>query len=300
MRYNRYTQFILVFVFAVILAGGVVRTTQSGMGCPDWPHCFGRWIPPVNKSQLPPDYEKYLDKQDIDHTFNAFHTWVEYINRLLGALLGVFVFIHAIWSFRKFYKTNRNVCWLSLLLLLSTGFQGWLGKKVVDANLEVVKITIHMLVALAIAIIPATILCLLQKEPKINDGQLKWLLNTSVIVLLLQIIAGTDVREQIDEISKMLHYQQRDLWIMKLDGIFALHKAFAAAVALLSFGIFFRSLSYKPLRKNATWLFVSLILVITAGMILSYFNIPAFVQPIHLLSSSILFVVLFVFRLRIS
>ncbi len=207
MRYNRYTQFILVFVFAVILAGGVVRTTQSGMGCPDWPHCFGRWIPPVNKSQLPPDYEKYLDKQDIDHTFNAFHTWVEYINRLLGALLGVFVFIHAIWSFRKFYKTNRNVCWLSLLLLLSTGFQGWLGKKVVDANLEVVKITIHMLVALAIAIIPATILCLLQKEPKINDGQLKWLLNTSVIVLLLQIIAGTDVREQIDEISKMLHYQ---------------------------------------------------------------------------------------------
>jgi len=72
----------------VIIAGGVVRTTQSGMGCPDWPKCFGRWIPPTNASELPPDFEKYLRKQDIDHTFNVYHTWIEYFNRLLGALLG--------------------------------------------------------------------------------------------------------------------------------------------------------------------------------------------------------------------
>ncbi|MEX0636887.1 MAG: COX15/CtaA family protein, partial [Ferruginibacter sp.] len=48
--------------FAVIIAGGVVRTTQSGMGCPDWPKCFGKWVPPTNAAELPADFEKYLSK----------------------------------------------------------------------------------------------------------------------------------------------------------------------------------------------------------------------------------------------
>ena len=104
-------------VFLVIIAGGVVRMTQSGMGCPDWPKCFGRWIPPTNANQLPSDFEKYLKTQDIDHSFNAWHTWIEYINRLLGALLGIFIFIHFVWSFRKFRKTNKQILLFSFLLM---------------------------------------------------------------------------------------------------------------------------------------------------------------------------------------
>src|SRR5580658_6233328 len=90
-----------ILTFLVIIAGGIVRTTQSGMGCPDWPTCFGRWIPPTNASQLPPDFEKYLHKQDIDHTFNVFHTWTEYINRLVGASLCLFAFIQFVLLFIK-------------------------------------------------------------------------------------------------------------------------------------------------------------------------------------------------------
>src|SRR6478672_9194224 len=79
-----------ILSFLVLIAGGIVRTTHSGMGCPDWPRCFAKWIPPTNAAELPADFEKYLRKQDIDHSFNALHTWIEYFNRLLGVLLGVF------------------------------------------------------------------------------------------------------------------------------------------------------------------------------------------------------------------
>lgn len=299
-RYINFTKFILVFVFLVILAGGIVRTTQSGMGCPDWPRCFGLWVPPTEASQLPPDFEKYLDKQSIDHTFNAFHTWIEYINRLLGALLGTWILIHAAWSFKKFYKSNKSICWLSLFMLLATGFQGWLGKKVVDANLEVFKITIHMLGALVIALIPAIILNKLKQDPRTEDNQLKWLITTALMLVIVQIIAGTDIREQIDAVSRSLNYNNRELWISKLNGLFSLHQTMAAFIALLSMGIFIRSLQYASLKKNAAWLFTSVLSVVLLGLIIAYFNIPAFAQPLHLLFSSILFIVLFVFRLRIK
>src|SRR5688572_21223908 len=182
--YTRYTWFVFGMVMLVILAGGVVRMTQSGMGCPDWPTCFGRWIPPVNESQLPPDFEKYLDKQQIDHSFNVYHTWIEYINRLLGALLGVFIFIHTIWSFRRFQKTRPVIFYLSLLLLLAVAFQGWLGKKVVEANLEAAKVTIHMFVALVIAAIPLLIIYKIRKFEKVDNRILKWMTLVTVFITL--------------------------------------------------------------------------------------------------------------------
>src|ERR1041385_9065480 len=146
--YINFTRLILVFVFLVILAGSIVRTTQSGMGCPDWPHCFGMWIPPFSADQLPPNYKNYLSKQDIDTTYNPAHAWTEYINRLITGVLGILILVHVVWSFKTFYRTKRIVFWLSCLFHLGTVFEAWLGKLVVDTNLQVVKITAHMLAAL--------------------------------------------------------------------------------------------------------------------------------------------------------
>ena len=168
MDFKNFAILSLLSIYLLILAGGIVRSTGSGMGCPDWPTCFGKWIPPITANQLPPDFEKYLKQQDIDHTFNVYHTWIEYINRLLGALLGIFILIHAVWSFRKFFYTKRSVFLWSLGLVVAVGFQGWLGKKVVDANLAVVKITTHMLVALLIAAIPVYIIYLVREREKVK------------------------------------------------------------------------------------------------------------------------------------
>lgn len=298
--YIRYTKFVLVFVFVVIAAGGIVRMTQSGMGCPDWPRCFGSWIPPTNASQLPADYEKYLRQQDIDHTFNARHTWTEYINRLLGALLGIWILIHVIWSYRKFFRTRRSIFWLSFSLLIATGFQGWLGKRIVDANLAVVKVTTHMFVALLIAIAPVIILRRLKEMAPVQDKAVKWLTITALLLLFVQIVLGTEVREQIDEISRALDYTQRELWIDRLDFFFTLHKTFAWASAICCISLFWRALPYKILSGLGTGIFIVVIITMVLGLSMNYLNVPALAQPLHLICSSTLFVLVYALLLRVK
>jgi cytochrome c oxidase assembly protein subunit 15 len=299
-KYINYAWFVLIMVFLVIIAGGVVRTTQSGMGCPDWPRCFGRWIPPTSASQLPADFEKYLKQQDIDHTFNAYHTWIEYFNRLLGALLGVFIFIHFIWSFVRFRKTDTTIVWCSFFLLLAVGFQGWLGKKVVDANLAVVKITTHMLVALVIAAIPLFIIYRLRSHRRILDHVLKRLSLAVLVLLLVQIVLGTQVREQVDEISATLMYKQRDLWISQLDKVFIFHRSFSLVILILCFLLSWKGWYYPYLRKNILLIMLVVLSTILLGAIMGWFGIPALAQPLHLLMATILTLSVFAFSLRLK
>jgi len=297
--YSNYTRIVLLFVFLVILAGGIVRTTQSGMGCPDWPHCFGMWAPPFSAKGLPPDYKKYLSKQDIDTEYNPAHAWTEYVNRLITGALGILIAVHVAWSFKKFFRAKQTICWLSCLLLVGTLFEAWLGKIVVDTNLAVVKITLHMIAALFLAIIPVLILHKLNENKIVHDKTLSMITTIALAILLVQIIIGTDVREQVDEISKALGYQHRDTWISQLTTAFDIHKITSIILSLLVIFVFWRSLSHVALQRKGAFLLLVVFALMAAGVSLASFNIPVFIQPIHLLLSSILFVGLFAFKLNV-
>jgi heme a synthase len=96
----------LVSIYLLILAGGIVRSTGSGMGCPDWPKCFGRMIPPTQASELPFNYQEiYKEKLHGQVEFNPTKTWIEYLNRLLGALTGcIRGHHHMFWPSKKVAK----------------------------------------------------------------------------------------------------------------------------------------------------------------------------------------------------
>lgn len=331
-RYLSFTKLLLVFVFLVILAGSVVRTTQSGMGCPDWPTCFGNAIPPTEEYQVHfqanhhykagqfiiyNDSLKYAKQAFTSNTtynaadwqqyeknnyakFNVYQTWIEYINRLTTGALGFLIIAHIIWSWRLFRKKRRSVLYWSLSLLLLTGFEAWLGKLVVDTNLEVVKITLHMLFALLIAAVAVIVIHKVKGEPRVVNKQLKWLSTIVLIAVLAQIVLGTDVREQIDQVAMALSYTGRELWVGKLDNWFDVHRSFAWVVAVLCIFLFWQSLSYKTLQRTSFIILGSVIGTIMLGLILMYANFPAAVQPIHLLLSTILIMALFAYRLKVE
>jgi len=287
-------------VFLVILAGGVVRMTQSGMGCPDWPKCFGMWIPPTDASQLPADFEKYLDKQDIDHTFNAYHTWIEYINRLLGALLGVFIIGYLVWTIRKFWSSRKDMVLIAFLLFIAVCIQGYLGKVVVDKNLSVAMITIHMIGALIIAALPLINITKLEESKVSVPAYLKHFTFIFIGVLVLQIVLGTQVREEIDTISKSLAYEQRELWIERLGYLFLIHRSFSWLVLFLSVFLFWKGRSIEYFNKHSLFILLQVLIIIILGVIMAYMNVPAIAQPLHLLLASSLLMHLVYLRMRLK
>ena len=72
MSFERFAKWTLLSIFLIIVAGGIVRMTGSGMGCPDWPKCFGMWVPPISVDQLPVNYQEIFGaKLKGEVEFNA-------------------------------------------------------------------------------------------------------------------------------------------------------------------------------------------------------------------------------------
>ena len=88
--------------YLLIFIGGMVRVSGAGMGCPDWPKCFDRWIPPTNISQLP----DHIDPAK----FNIVLAWIEYSNRLFGALVGLTITI-ALFLAIKYFSHRPTIKW---------------------------------------------------------------------------------------------------------------------------------------------------------------------------------------------
>lgn len=315
---------VLINIYLVIIAGSVVRMTGSGMGCPDWPKCFGHFIPPTDEAQLLWDeatefkkgqiiigekqllvaqknfvsgdvfnqenWEKYT-KHDYA-IFNVYHTWTEYINRLMGALLGVFAFVMLVLSL-KHWKNHKWLTYVSVLQVFFIGFEAWLGKVTVDSNLAPVTITYHMLGVLVLIFIQVYFLIRLKRIIN-NEAPLSFKLSSkrmilllAIVLLVVQIIMGTQVRQQVDELLDA--GVNRNLIVDNFDVIFYIHRSFSLVLLITLFFITYKNWSSKKLKPTLIVLAGSTIVEVLAGMFLAYLGMQAFGQPIHLFLSILMF-----------
>lgn len=309
----------LVLVFLVILAGAVVRMTGSGMGCPDWPKCFGYYIPPTETDQLvwKPDHAylkgqmilgdnqllvatedfnsesaydavhwRVYDKHDYA-TFNPTHTWIEYINRLFGALSGVPVLILFFWSFWNIRKDGWTFV-LSTVVLIALGLVAWMGKLVVDGNLIPHSITYHMFGALAVLLLLIAVVFRHQQHSVVSEQhrtRLKYLALLAIVLSCVQIYLGTSVRENVDVMSKLL---PRSQWIEELGVLFLIHRSFSILILLVNGWMIYLLQKTGGFGNVSNWLAGLLIVVVLAGVALNYAGFPAWAQPVHLLGGMLI------------
>lgn len=338
-RFRFWSVLTVASIYLLILVGGIVRATGSGMGCPDWPKCFGQWLPPTDVRELPSDYKQVYTAQRvaknqklartlaslgfkqvageifahptqyIETEFNATKTWIEYINRLVGVIVGIFVFVTAVVAL-PYWRRDRTVFWLAVGGWLLTGVQGWLGSLVVSTNLLPVMVTIHMGLALLIVAMLLYAADRARQEPTqaaslsresysfpvqqalSNNAQgVQMLLWIALLVTFGQIVLGTQVRENVDHISSVAGYVGRDSWVSQLGIIFKVHRSLSLVVALLNGYLAYRiwPVGGEKLRQLVLATISVLGLEIVAGVVLAYLALPALVQPIHLTLATLLF-----------
>ena len=321
-RFRFWVGVSLVLVYGVIAAGAIVRMTGSGMGCPDWPKCFGYLIPPTERSQLDwkpqHDYKEgeviivnealqvakndfqssanfnennWADYTKHDYaTFNSLHTWIEFLNRLLGALGGLATLVVGGLSFWQ-WKRNKWIPVLSWLIVFGMGFQAWLGKTVVDSNLLPFKITIHMVMALVIVGLLLYLYYISKQKNELpNPSKLtKQLAVIALVLTLIQIAMGTQVRQFVDEQINRLGEEAHALWLDPAPLLFYVHRSFSLLVTALNVLLFFLLKKVNYPLQTMYYVLGMIGLEILTGIAMYYFGFPFSTQPLHLLFASLLF-----------
>jgi heme A synthase len=125
-----------------ITLGGLVRVSGSGLGCPDWPTCYGRPYPPL-----------------------SFHAIVEYSHRANGALFGLLVLLTVVAGLWLYRGRRTPITWLTVATLLMVVAEGLLGWQVVANLLAPVLVLVHLAIALVILALMVAIVILASPAP---------------------------------------------------------------------------------------------------------------------------------------
>jgi cytochrome c oxidase assembly protein subunit 15 len=307
----------LVAVFLLILVGGVVRSTGSGMGCPDWPKCFGSWVPPSSVSELPANYkEQYAAHREkknkkfismlrgigmgetaskieadpnilVEEEFNVTKTRVEYANRVVGVIIGIMISFVLLRSF-PFIKTFKPVFIAAFLAWISVVFTGWFGSIVVSTNLTPWTISVHLGFAYLIVGLLVYTTAKTADESQIHNFSTPWLLWLCLMLLLIQVFLGVKVREVLDQVAHAFPID-RSSWISRLGTEFFVHRSFSWLLVLIN-GYLVCQMVKNSIPKLLWGGLVALTLAsVLTGTVMAYASVPAFIQPVHLLLSALNF-----------
>ena len=277
--------------YFLIFVGGMVRVSGAGMGCPDWPKCFDRWIPPTNLSQLP----DHIDPAK----FNIVLAWIEYCNRLFGALVGLTITITLVLAY-KYYSNIPVIKWSLAVAFILTLIEGWIGAILVHTILNPVTITLHLLLALIIVMLllySAQESYYIENPNAEKNSKYPLNINWAFIVLgaslFIEIIIGTEVRGGLQILRKENPLLDSNFLLYMLGPFKYVHTILGILILLLSTFLWIKlvkqSESPSEIVKQCSSLILLLIfLQIVSGEILVFIEVKPIIQLFHLWFAAII------------
>ena len=269
----------------------MVRVSGAGMGCPDWPKCFDRWIPPTNISQLP----DHIDPAK----FNIVLAWIEYCNRLFGALVGLTITITLILAY-KYYSHIPVIKWSLMVAFILTLIEGWIGAVLVHTILNPVTITLHLILALIIVML---LLYAAQESYYIENPyaeknskyplNINWAFIVLGASLFIEIIIGTEVRGGLQMLRKENPLLDSNFLLYMLGPFKYMHTILGIVILFLSIFLWVKLVkqSYSPsevVKQSSSLILVLIFLQIVSGEILVFIKVKPIIQLFHLWFAAII------------
>lgn len=273
----------LVATYFLIFVGALVRVSGAGLGCPDWPHCFGRWIPPTDISQLPPD----MDPSD----FNFVLAWIEYVNRLVGVVVGLLIASVGIMAIAKLRK-YKSLLVSSILASILVAYQGWQGSRVVASELEPLIVSVHMAIAF---IIVSLLLYIVYQVHRITHNseyapvyppRIRLWTGILLLAVMIQVILGTQVRSAVEIAAEKFPLYSAAAWLDEAGMYGYIHSVLGIIIAAgglyVASRLLGKSINPAPVVRPSAWALMALIFVQTVfGIALYTAGLPGVVQVMH-------------------
>lgn len=324
-RSNRLSKFqkvalaALMSVVLLIFMGAIVRTTGSGMGCPDWPKCWGKYIPPTDVSQIDVDalpIEKYkekrqrmggnpddITKETVLAEFHPFHTWMEFTNRLCTTPVAIFSVVTMILSF-QFRSYHPKLFYGAFLAVFLVGLNAWMGARIVHSGLQPGTITVHMILAKLLMCVYVYLIWVGRpsSQPltitfRKRSGYVQRIGLMLFIFIIAEGIMGSQVREVTDELQKEFNHAPRSEWTDRLENtwMYLVHRSFSWAILVAAIWFYLANKAYRV--DGVKWqekLILSMVLCqMVLGLILSQVGVLRTVQVLHVGLSSFLICAMF-------
>ncbi len=126
-RFQRLAAISLATALGLVTIGVIVRATDSGLGCPDWPFCYGQILPPAGD----------------------FKAWIEWVHRTIAAVIGFEILGLAVLAVRD-HRARASILWPTVGAIVLVGFQAWLGRETVRLGNTGESVTAHLASAMAL------------------------------------------------------------------------------------------------------------------------------------------------------
>ena len=275
-----------ILSYLLIFVGGLVRVSGSGLGCPDWPKCFGRWVPPTSIEQIP---------AHIDPTaFNIVLAWIEYGNRMLGVIVGISILLMTIIAV-IYFKKNSKILFSSLLSLFLVVANGGLGAIVVSSVLNPFIVSLHMI--LALFLVSVLSYATIESYKLINTQKFTGIflskkISISLIALwifiVIEILLGTGIRTNIELIAIDNPLLSKGELLDSLNSYKYLHSILGFSLLFLSFYLcyLFKDDFLGLSKQLVLFIFVMIILQIFLGELMIFFEMPQLTRLFHTWGSS--------------